>query len=1405
MAKTLRVALAVCGLFCVSLLGAVQPRTGPAAEKFFRHPDLYVPELTQSLEEIDAATLTSLQTQIQSLGVAPGTAFYDSRVGRWSSLILSLPLIPGSGVGNDLAWPAGRAPQGEEALKAEVWNALRAYLKAHESDLRLDLSQLSGTPRVTVLREESLVFVHAQRVVDGIPVRDNSLGAAINSGNLILLGLQKWGDVDAGLSRTPAVRAEAAEETVRAHVRPLAIDAFTAAPRLELVPMSVPEGIAYRLAWVVACKIEDDLGNWEGLVDAGNGTLIAFEDRNQYLDGQIIGGVYPVSNDQRPPDGIEQPGAPMPYVDFTIDGVKRFTDGNGNMGCIPGSVSTALSGLFIRILDSCGAINETGTNGIDLASGPTAVATDCSVPAGHSAGDTKSSRSGFFELNRQAELARAHLPGNAWLNSQLTANMNLNDICNAFWDGATVNFFRSSVGDGCANTGEIAAIFDHEWGHGLDNNGVNPNIASPGESIADIYAALRLNTPCIGRGFLLNDVCSGYGDACDGTPATGCTGVRDIDFENHRCDRPHTISWILSGFTSVQCGGTGSAAACPPVGSVGPCNRETHCEGYVMAETAWDLMTRDLVAAPFNFDSQTAHEVATRILYAGAQPINNWYTCSVGGGCSATGGYLSMLAADDDNGNLNDGTPHMTAIRAAFERHEIHCATPAPTNSGCAGGPVTAPVVTLQPQDRAVALSWTAVAGADSYLIYRGDGIDPCAMGKVIVAEVTELSFVDTGLQNGRSYSYGVMPVGANPACTGRMSVCQASSPVPGPNLAILDGFTISGGDGDPFLDNCEIATVGFSVNNIGVGDLTNLRIVAITPVTHPLSTVLTPLPAPIAPTAASCTVVDGSFQIQPQGLTFDGSTDILIEVAADELGDTRSKLIHLTHTESDLVSVASQTFSFEADEEGWTATSGTFVRKTGSGANGTNAHMSSSENLDNQCDVVQSPLFVLTNTSTLTMRVRYEIEPQSSGEYWDRANVGVIDGVTGERTVIVPSSGRPYSVPNGSANGVCGTGGQAGWNGATPGHPTLWYDTSFDQAALNPGGAFTDRLALLQVNYGADEADARDGIDFDEVTLTDFFLQVADANDDDCSQAAQVAATALAVDAAGNGVLEAGETAGVSPTWMNTGLTDVDQTGTASNFTGPAGPTYDLTDSTAVYGLFSPGDSATCSDCYSVTITAATRPATHWDAVVTETVSPTSAGKDWILHVGESFTDVPSSSGFYAFVENVLHNGVTAGCGAGTTFCPADPVTRQQMAVFLLKAKEGACFTPPPCTTQVFDDVPCASPFAPWINELSARGITAGCGPTSYCPTDATNRQQMAVFLLKTKEGSGFTPPPCTTQVFDDVPCASPFAPWVNELVARAVTAGCGGNNYCPTNPVARQQMAVFLVKTFGLLLYGP
>jgi hypothetical protein len=79
-----------------------------------------------------------------------------------------------------------------------------------------------------------------------------------------------------------------------------------------------------------------------------------------------------------------------------------------------------------------------------------------------------------------------------------------------------------------------------------------------------------------------------------------------------------------------------------------------------------------------------------------------------------------------------------------------------------------------------------------------------------------------------------------------------------------------------------------------------------------------------------------------------------------------------------------------------------------------------------------------------------------------------------------------------------------------------------------------------------------------------------------------------------------------------------------------------------------------------------------------------------------------------------------------------------------------------------------------------------------------------MSAFLLKAEHGSTYVPPACIG-IFGDVSCPSLFADWIEQLFHENVTGGCGNGNYCPANPNTRGQMAVFLVKAFGLELYGP
>ncbi len=181
-------------------------------------------------------------------------------------------------------------------------------------------------------------------------------------------------------------------------------------------------------------------------------------------------------------------------------------------------------------------------------------------------------------------------------------------------------------------------------------------------------------------------------------------------------------------------------------------------------------------------------------------------------------------------------------------------------------------------------------------------------------------------------------------------------------------------------------------------------------------------------------------------------------------------------------------------------------------------------------------------------------------------------------------------------------------------------------------------------------------------------------------------------------------------------------------------------------------------------------------------------------------FADVSQGYLFHDDIETIFRAAITGGCGAGI-YCPSNIVTRAQMAVFILKGEHGGSYLPSACAATVFGDVPCpGGPFVDWINQLASEGVTGGCGGGNYCPTSPLTRGQMAVFLLKGEHGGAYAPPACSATVFGDVPCpGGPFVDWINQLASEGVTVGCGGGNYCPNVGTPRGQMATFLVRTFA------
>jgi hypothetical protein len=180
-------------------------------------------------------------------------------------------------------------------------------------------------------------------------------------------------------------------------------------------------------------------------------------------------------------------------------------------------------------------------------------------------------------------------------------------------------------------------------------------------------------------------------------------------------------------------------------------------------------------------------------------------------------------------------------------------------------------------------------------------------------------------------------------------------------------------------------------------------------------------------------------------------------------------------------------------------------------------------------------------------------------------------------------------------------------------------------------------------------------------------------------------------------------------------------------------------------------------------------------------------------------FDDVPSSDSFFHYINVLGQWQVTRGCSTTPAlFCPADNVTRAQMAVFLIRSIYGDTF--PFNATPYFTDVPASDGNFPYIQKLRELEITTGCGPGTFCPASPTTRGEMAVFVVRTKLkalfGDSFTFP--SSAYFTDVPNTDTWFPYVQKLRELGITSGCSATEFCRDRPITRAEMSVFLVRAF-------
>ncbi len=165
--------------------------------------------------------------------------------------------------------------------------------------------------------------------------------------------------------------------------------------------------------------------------------------------------------------------------------------------------------------------------------------------------------------------------------------------------------------------------------------------------------------------------------------------------------------------------------------------------------------------------------------------------------------------------------------------------------------------------------------------------------------------------------------------------------------------------------------------------------------------------------------------------------------------------------------------------------------------------------------------------------------------------------------------------------------------------------------------------------------------------------------------------------------------------------------------------------------------------------------------------------------------------------IEWLAAKGITEGCNPPTNnrFCPDLPVTRGQMAAFLVRAFSLPAFNGP---DRFRDDD--GHIFEGAIERLAQAGITVGCNPPAnnrFCPDERVTRGQMAAFLVRSFGLPAFNGP---DRFRDDD--GSVFEGAIERLAQAGITVGCNppaNDRFCPSQPVTRGQMATFLKRAFG------
>lgn len=490
--------------------------------------------------------------------------------------------------------------------EAQVEALARSFAAEHADLLRVDPAELSVRSVKQGLGKWGVIFDQLHR---GVPVEGSRLRLGFTeSGRLIYVSSDWHPGVDVNVQ--PVLGSNVARDIAGRDIGFVAGRDTEQSAELLILPVPAGEAsLAYRLVWRNRLEVADPYGIWTSFVDAQTGTILARESELHFVNvvGTTAGNVedfgycYAEEDRRMPNMKVNVTGGNSGYSD--LNGVYNII----HPGALPVTVTAQLDGRWINVNNQQQA--DANFSGQATPGTPFEIRwTDANSQ------DTE--RDAYLHGNRIHDVLKYYDPGFISGDYRMSANVNINSSCNAFWNGSSINFYRA--GGGCGNTGQMGDVIYHEYAHGITQWIYGTNPSDVGEGNSDIAAILIDGNSIIGEGFYLDQCASGIRDA-----------ENTLRYpEDYQAGQIHFNGQIVSGFW-------------------------------------WDA--RQVLV------DQLGEQAATDLLWP------NWHVGRVVfQPVSMPDQVFTAFLMDDDDGDFSNGTPHYDAFCPAASNHGFDSPGPAP-------------------------------------------------------------------------------------------------------------------------------------------------------------------------------------------------------------------------------------------------------------------------------------------------------------------------------------------------------------------------------------------------------------------------------------------------------------------------------------------------------------------------------------------------------------------------------------------------------------------------------------------------------------------------------------------------------------------------------------------------------